>query len=339
MSSYARRPLLGSLASTPWLSRHGEVLAVQCIRFLLEEKQCRLALHDLLFRSTRVELPEDAYWRSESVLDEGRPDLVAGELDGPPQVVVEAKFEHLITSGQVQAYLRLLQQAPPGQAALVLLVPEHRRAEAQAALASVQSGVASAVVTWDEVASAFRGVSDGDPFLMHDVRQFEGLCETYGAKDIRPLTTDELREWQSRLDDLKVLIDRVSSELSIRRLLPLGREHDMTRDAVGFYRRYVSGDHGPDGATMAIGVRKPRPGHQSPVYVRYHLRTRDFPAAKQRLLASELPVDIAERGHAYVPLEVPTGVSGAEVVRRLVEQARQVHRVALGREWPLPSGG
>lgn len=338
MPSQARRPLLGSLASTPWLSTQGEVLAVQCVRFLLEDGRCEAALRRLLAARTARDMSSVLEWRAESVQDEGRPDLI-GTLVGEqtPRVVLEAKFDHLITGEQIQAYARHLSAHPdPVLTALVLLVPDHRRAEAERALTSWTAEAASgtAVISWDELVESLREAADGDASLVGDVGQFEALCETYGGRDIRPFTADEVTGWPARAKDLKVIVDRVTAGLSTERLLPIGSEADATQDGRGYYRRYVSGERGSEGKWMSIGIRQSRKPHDTPVWLRYHARTEGLQAVKDRLQAAAVPVSVAKRGHVYVPLSLPVGVSGVEVVRQLQDQVRQVHSAALGRSWP-----
>ncbi len=85
---------------------------------------------------------------------------------------------------------------------------------------------------------------------------------------------------------------------------------------------------------MSIGVRQPRPGFDTPVWLRYHARTGAMKQARDRLEAAKVPKSEAKRGHIYVPLWLPIGVSGVEVVRQLEQQAAQVHSAALGRPWP-----
>lgn len=281
----------------------------------------------------------DLQWIAEAVEDEGRPDL-AGVLGGEevPRVVIEAKFEHLITLGQVQAYLKLLAgHSDPTLSALALLVPTHRRTEAQQVLdaAKPTTGIALAVLTWDEVIGALRDATVDDLELSDDVRQFEGLCETYGAKDIQPFTSDPAATWPARLKDLEVIVDRVTAQLSTDRLLPIGREKDATPDGRGYYRRYISGERGQEGTWMSVGVRQPRPGFSTPLWLRYHARTGGLGDARRRLLATDLGAQVAKRGHVYVPLHIPAGVSGAEVVRQVQDQVKRVHSEALGRPWPL----
>ncbi len=233
----------------------------------------------------------------------------------------------------------------PEKTALVLLVPEHRRAEARTALdEALTKGQQSAigVISWDDVLRVLQDAALAPPVqvdLAADVWQLSGLCATYGARDIRPFTADELNAWPARLPDLEVLVDRVSARLSQRRLYPLGREKDATGDSHGHYRRYICGDEGPDGATMSVGVRRPRQGWSTPVCIRYHRDTPGFQDALRRLRSAGMDVVLAQRGHAYVPLEVPAGVGGAAVVDALVQQGLQIHQVALGRVWPQIESG
>lgn len=309
---------------------------MQCVQTLLTDERCERAVADLVARVTGRSVPPGMEWRAESVEghEVGRPDLVAAVPGEPSRLVMEAKFDHAITTEQIHGYRTYLSRHPDPQAsALILLVPEHRRAEGEKALAVEGDGaVVTGVVSWDQLATAMRDSVSDDPALMDDLRQFEGLCETYGGKDIRPFTEDEANGWPARADDLKVIVDRVTAGLSSGpRLYPLGTEKDGTTDGLGYYRRYLSGVGPPE---VSLGVRQPRKGHTSTLWLRYHSSTRDFSAAKERLLNSEEVTVVAQRGHVYVPLMLPTGVSGVEVVRQLEQQVQRVHTVALGEPWP-----
>ena len=61
----------------------------------------------------------------------------------------------------------------------MLLVPEHRRREADLLIngASSAGDVATGTLTWDDVVRALRSGAPGDRLLLDDIRQFEGLCE------------------------------------------------------------------------------------------------------------------------------------------------------------------
>src|SRR3954451_13091252 len=107
-STTVRRPLLGALADTPWLRRHGEVLAVQAVAILLQDSTCRQAVSEWAQRELGSVIPSDLTWRAESVEDEGRPDLAGGHDPNNPQVLVEAKFDHLISASQINAYVNRL---------------------------------------------------------------------------------------------------------------------------------------------------------------------------------------------------------------------------------------
>jgi hypothetical protein len=61
--------------------------------------------------------------------------LVAAVPGEPSRLVVEAKFDHAITSEQIDGYTAHLAGNPdPQVTALVLLVPEHRREQASGPL-------------------------------------------------------------------------------------------------------------------------------------------------------------------------------------------------------------
>ncbi len=98
MTDFKGRPLLGRLAGTPWLSRHGEVLAVQAVALVIEDARARQGWSGLLESTVGLPVSPELTWTAEaSEREAGRPDLVAASEGEPVRFVVEAKFEHRIS--------------------------------------------------------------------------------------------------------------------------------------------------------------------------------------------------------------------------------------------------
>lgn len=343
-SAASRKPLLGALAATPWLRRHGEVLAVQAIALLLQEAPCRDALASWFETGLAIQIADNSAWRAEGVEQEGRPDLAAGSDPKHPQVLIEAKFDHALTVDQTSAYLdRLGRSSAPGPRGLVLLVPKHRGPRAESVLAEAIASRSSSVkvitgiLTWDELLEAFATSAQGHALLAEDIRQLAAMCATYEALDILPFTQQELETWPPpRPRDLDRIIDRVTKRLNEGRgrLLPLGWEADDTGVPNAHYRRYVPFWKNDVTTHFSIGVRPPRAGTTTPIWLRYHTVTGTFSAIVERVTAAFPEAQHPAGGHLYLPLHIPTGLSGADIVDALETQVARYQNVAAVRPDP-----
>lgn len=95
-------------------------------------------------------------------------------------------------------------------------------------------------------------------------------------------------------------------------------------------------------AAYSLGVRDPfapeeqphRPEDrriETPVWLRFHEKTRNFVTIRARLLAVRQELQVVESGgHLWVPIRVPMQKHADEVVSEIVDQVKRVCRVALG---------
>lgn len=279
--------LLGYLAGTAWLRKHGEVLATHALSHLLQSRSAQDSFARLVLDRTGVRLPSKLDYLPEVMQDDrGRPDL-EGRLGPEPVLVLEAKFEALLTAEQIVSYLESQQARLTGtrDAVLLVAVPAHRKTEATAVLAAARrqlpTATRSAVITWDDLLE-YLAPEQPDRQADEDLRQFRGLCATYGGLDLLPLTTEDLDDWTGRAADFELLAQRATAALTDGRLMPWGREPDGPLDDSGYGRRYLAFGTANDGAWFCLGVRRP-PGTATtvtPLWIRHHRTTPDLPAIR-----------------------------------------------------------
>lgn len=348
-----RRALLGRLAGLGWFAQHGEVAATQSLAMLLEEPALKQALIEHVGALTTTDLRAIESFHAELIHDDrSRPDLEGQDNLERPLVVVEAKFTADLTSGQVLAYLndqeRRLRGEVPG--AFVLLVPPHREQEAndrllaaveQAPADGSKGAVSSAVITWDDWLDVWNKAAQELPederaAVMGDLVQLRELCLTMRGLDIEPLGQAAHGDWQDRKRDLHRLVDQITLQLSdsSSRLLPTG-----TEPRFDFFRRYVPGGYADSYCAVGV-VGKFADSQTTPFWLRYHKDTSHFSTIRERIMASGFAAESRlDAGHIWLPLRASDDVSGAAVVRELVDQVREIQEVAAGPEpsQPRPS--
>ena len=98
---------------------------------------------------------------------------------------------------------------------------------------------------------------------------------------------------------------------------------------MGYRRRYVCQPPGETQSCFSIGVRDPFEENVSPIWLRFNKTTGHFRDIRDRLEASYLaPRLVRSGGHIWMPLDVPMGVDGSQMVDTLVVQAEEIARVA-----------
>jgi hypothetical protein len=342
--------LLGHLAQFRSFSTQSEVLCTQGLAYVLGTyADARSAFVKEVERLLSIKIDEPLRWRAEAVQDDrGRPDLEARATDGTPVVKVEAKLGASLTPGQVQSYVADLERS--GRlSVLLVLVPKRRTSEIAKltafALGFVGVGpwpatgdrsVAVAVVSWDEVFAWLR-TCGGD--VVHEVEQLEEMYRVLDGDNIAPVAdVQDLVQWRKRKDDFVNLIERatrrLTESLGSHKLLPLGTEPIEQQvpeglEPLGYVRRYVCPVARPEWSCFCIGVRDSFAKWATPIWLRFNAQTADFALIRSRIEASPLRW-LESGGHLWVPLDVPTGVTGEQMVDALVAQAEEVMRVAYG---------
>jgi hypothetical protein len=154
---------------------------------------------------------------------------------------------------------------------------------------------------------------------------------------IPPLTgPEELAEWRKRETDFVNLVDGVTRRLTTHHsVYPMGVEPlEQVPEGLepkGYTRRYVCRLLGETMSCFSVGVRDSFAGIVSPIWLRFNGTTGHFRDIRDRLEASDLrPRLVPSGGHIWMPLEVPVGVGGKQMVDALVAQAEAIVRVAYG---------
>jgi len=342
--------LLGHLARFSSFSTQSEVLCTQGLTYILETQgDACSALAEEVAARTGVIIGDSLKWLAEAIqADGGRPDLEACRtVDGVPVVKIEAKLEAELLPEQLQSYVADLRERNSGDAALLVLVPKLRTAEAARVTAKAfnlsgagpwrvtdghRTGIA--VISWDELFTALRGCKTER--LRYELEQLEAMYSVLIGDYIAPLADEEdLRQWRERETDLVDVVDQVTRELTKttqHQVYPMQREpqEGVTLDSESRHHRfrYVCPI---EKSCFSIGVRDSFAGWVTPVWMRFHRNTGNFKQIRQRVEAS-VPSSIESGGHIWIPLDVPFNVSGEQMIQALVEQAEEVVRVAYQAE-------
>jgi len=350
------RTLLGHLAQWGAFFMQGEVLCTQGLCYFLQEyDDARSALAaDIAVRSG-VELGDGLTWRSEAFdpCFKDRPDLEATAAEGQPVVEIEAKLGAPFGPGQLESYAKRFVAERPS--VLMVLVPRSRIREAEEIVADTFSVAGSSpwqprqhpsvriiVVSWDEVLATLK--QSCSPRLLGELEQFDAMYRVLSGYDIKPLAgPEELAHWREREADFVNLVDRITKRLTTHhKLYPIGLEEPAKSadglEARGYRRRYVCRPLGDLRPCFSIGTRDPFKGYNTPVWMRFHAKTPCFPIIETRLRSSPLATElIPSGGHLWIPLEVPSEVSGERMIDVLMAKAEAVIRVAYGASAESPS--
>lgn len=317
--------ILSALGASGYLQKHGEVLAVAGLAFLLQGTDREQAFLDILRSATGTELPDSLSWDPElRQADQARPDLIGRDEAGEWRVVVEAKISALLSETQLRSYVSDLDGLDEGTAAFVILVPEPRRTEAQSALDQLGTGH-SAVVTWDELLDRF-AEHDTD---FSDVAQLRSMCDSLGALDVAPFKSTEPEYLETRLSDLFSVCDRVS-----QRLTPPGDALLPSQPRGGGWYRYFC-SVGEFGCCASLGV-SPQGKFESKqlIWLRWHRHTDDLNVVRDLLESRRDEVEqlggslVLAAGQVWVGLDPKTDVGGAAVENDLVERCAQICAIA-----------
>ena len=103
------------------------------------------------------------------------------------------------------------------------------------------------------------------------------------------------------------------------------------RDPREYRFRYVCPCASNAKSCFSIGVRDSFEKPITPIWMRFHKDTGNFKRIRQRVNLRELN-SLDSGGHVWIPLDVPRGVSGDQMVQSLVEQAEGVLTVAYSTE-------
>ena len=167
--------------------------------------------------------------------------------------------------------------------------------------------------------------------------QFEAMYRVLSGSHIEPLANrDELIAWRDREGVFANLVDRVTRHLAVgTKLLPFGVEPLESEPEwlapKGYRRRYVCRPLGAYQPCFSIGVRDPFADHDTPIWLRFNRTTPQFSVIRSNLDASPISARIVESGgHVWIPLSVPVGADGEQMVETLIAEAEEVCAAAFG---------
>ena len=342
--------LLGHLARFGSFSTQSELLCTQGLTYLLQvHEDARSAMTDLIVARTGLAIDGSLTWEAEARQEDGaRPDLEACEAGGVPVIKVEAKLSAELFEGQVQSYVRDLQNRNLSDSAMLVLVPLRRTSEAAKVTASAldlhgfgpwrvtdgyRTGIA--VISWDDLFAALRG-GKADRFN-HELEQLQAMYDVLSGDFIAPLAgIEDLLQWRERGTDLLNVVDKVTRRLTTQHpVYPMGLESldDGSHESEprGYHRRYVCSFASDVESCFAIGVRDSFEQWVTPIWMRFRQDTGHFELIRQRIEASCLR-SLESGGHIWIPLDVPFDVWSEQMIQALVEQAEEVVRIAYQAE-------
>lgn len=298
-----------------------------------------------------------------STEDQGRPDLAGVDDSGALRVLVEAKFWAGFTEHQPVHYLDQL----PAGGVLVVICPNARvghvwrelleritlaKREFQEEAAPgevghvVVGGEHLVLQSWRRAVNAIRLELSGEPDLLADVAQLDGLCARMDSEAFIPMTSEELtskvyrrvREFGAIVDDLAAtaIAEGIMSKKGMR-----------ATAANGWYGRYgrLRGAfvllHASTNKWTLLG--------SSPLWLTvFGSNWTSDPTPARRLLTSyeaANPGSVHQdyKGYATVMLRVPVGAERIEVIASTLDQLRAIGEVVapLGegaKDVPPPEG-
>ncbi len=110
--------------------------------------------------------------------------------------------------------------------------------------------------------------------------------------------------------------------MQLRLTVPEGLEPE------GYRRRYVCQQFRGAASCFSVGVRDSFAEWVTPIWLRFNRSTGHFSLIRHRVAASTLRW-LESGGHIWMPLDMPPGVPGEQMVEALVEQAEAVAGVVF----------
>lgn len=167
----------------------------------------------------------------------------------------------------------------------------------------VDRDVGHAVVTWDEWLDVWDDAAATVPWgpqsIAADVAQLRAMCATLSGHFIAPFSGPDLVGWREREGDLQQLVREVTRGLT---------DHSYYAVAVVPRLAAVSG---------------------TPLWVLFHQQTDLFHLIRARILSSVAGRNARQDdGSLWLPLTVPEGLAGVELIESVTAQVREIVAVA-----------
>ncbi len=332
---------------------HPENLATEALGYVLKKSAAARRGFIASMRQAGIDLPTDLdFVNQHASEDQGRPDLAGSDDSGGLRVLVEAKFHAGLTEHQPVGYL---DQLPDG-GVLTVIAPEARiptlwlellhRLGTSATVKISPGAVGHAVVgkkhlivqSWDRALTATRLELSGEPDVLADVAQIEGLCSRMDLAAFLPVSSEELTSTiYRRVHEFGTIVDDVVATLAAEGTM--NTKGARATGANGWYGRYAR----LRGVAVLLHVStwKWTLLGPSPLWITvYGPNWQQGPVSvpKKQLAAFGMgnPGRLHEDRHGYptVMLRVPVGVERVNVIAAQMDQLREIGEVIA----PLAAG-
>jgi hypothetical protein len=163
------------------------------------------------------------------------------------------------------------------------------------------------------------------PRLLELRRSLESIDDVV---ELGPFTAEEIEEWWVRKNPA---LDELA--LAISDALPKNGEFFPSQVGKGDFRIARYWAHGPSCPNICIGIPKvPITNNiHTPLWARYHTKTKDFAIAKEHLLRlRDDAIILPESGCLWIPLNLDSNLKNLELVEDLVQQVRVIDEQARG---------
>jgi hypothetical protein len=295
--------------------------------------------------------------------DQGRPDLAGFDEAGGLHVLIEAKFWAGFTGHQPVDYLDQL----PAGGVLVVICPNarltyvwrelldrlrvaKRKFEEEGAPGEVGftlvGGKYLVLQSWRRALNAIRMELPGEPELLADVAQLDGLCARMDSEAFIPLTSEELTSnVYRRVHEFGAIVNDLAATAGAEGIM--SRKGLRTTAALGWYGTYAR----LRGAFVLLhaSTYKWTLLGSSPLWLTvFGSNWTSDPAPARKLLATyetANPGSVQQdhNGYATVMLRVPVGAERGDVVASALDQLRAIGEIIapLGegaRDVPPPEG-
>ena len=181
------------------------------------------------------------------------------------------------------------------------------------------------VIFWEDVLARFSGVKS-EPFSS-DLAQFQAMYLVLKGHNFEsPRSDAEVLGWREKEANYVGLVEQVTRLLAEDEGEPV---LPMQTRGQHFTHRYVCMPLGSDRPHFSIGTSDPTEDHKTFIWMRFHRNTPRFADIERRLLASPFSDRVLKRdGNIWIPLDVRQNVEGDHQVVSLLQQARDIIKVA-----------
>jgi len=332
-------------------SKSPEDLATEALSYILNQSNTSKKAFIQFLKQAEPNLPDNVYFSTQQVGDEGeRPDLIGVNPDGKEVVLGEAKFWAGLTSNQPVTYIKRLKKNK--DSILVFIAPEKRiqtlwpeilrkciekglkyvaidKKQSIIKIALLDNYPKLSITSWRKVINGIRAAvePEGDPIILADLIQLEGLSERMDESAFLPLRSEELSGPHGlRLIQYNSLIDDITNQLKDKELISLeGVRATPTREGYVRYM-YINGY----GCSLQKNANWWSQLRETPLWLTIQEAGKhwSFPEkAKEKLL----PLELEEPSRLFrandmliIPLYLSTGVERDIVVTNILNQINEV---------------